>query len=89
MTMSEFSNILGITGVILIVGAYFMTQLERVTAKDLSYLLANLIGALLITVSLLYHWNLASFVIEMFWISISLYGLHKWHSIRRRSSNNN
>jgi hypothetical protein len=35
----------------------------------------NTIGAILILISLYYDWNLASFVMEVIWLSLSLYGV--------------
>jgi hypothetical protein len=43
-----------------------------------------LVGALLILISLLYNFNLASAIIEVFWILISLWGIVNW--FRSRSS---
>jgi hypothetical protein len=37
----------------------------------------NTLGAIMILVSLLYAWNLASFVMEVIWFSISLFGMIK------------
>jgi hypothetical protein len=42
------------------------------------YPAANLVGAALILVSLCRKPNLPAFIIEVFWVTISLYGLFKW-----------
>ena len=65
----------GITGDIFIIGAYFLLQLGKVSAKNLLYLLLNLFGALFIIFSLIFEWNLAAFTIETAWVLISIYGL--------------
>ncbi|CDZ76086.1 hypothetical protein BN59_00350 [Legionella massiliensis] len=75
--MQELSNYVGIIGVTLVLGAYFFSQTGRVTFESLGYLLSNLFGSLLITFSLIYHWNLSSFLIELAWCSISIMGLIK------------
>ena len=79
-----FSDIIGLTGTALVVLAYFLLQLERLDPKGLSYNLINLAGAGLLLISLTYTFNLASFVIEIFWITASLLGLWKW--LGRRAS---
>ncbi|QNE04338.1 CBU_0592 family membrane protein [Croceicoccus marinus] len=43
----------------------------------------NLAGAALLTISLLYHLNLASLVLEGFWASIAIWGL--WKAFRKRT----
>lgn len=65
----------GTGGVVLILVAYFLVQTERWSGQSLGYSVVNLIGSLLITVSLIYQFNLSSFIIEVAWISISLYGI--------------
>jgi hypothetical protein len=79
-----YSDIIGMTGTALVVLAYFLLQMERLDPKGLSYNLINLTGAGLLMVSLTYTFNLASFVIEIFWIAASLLGLWKW--LGRRAS---
>lgn len=79
-----YSDIIGMTGTALVVLAYFLLQMERLDPKGLSYNLINLAGAGLLMVSLTYTFNLASFVIEIFWIAASLLGLWKW--LGRRTS---
>jgi hypothetical protein len=73
-------DIIGMSGTILVVGAFFMLQLEKLTPKSLAYNLINLTGAILLLISLCYNFNLASFVIELFWIAASIIGLVKYYS---------
>jgi hypothetical protein len=75
---------IGVTGTALIIAAYFATQKGMVEARDWRFPFINLIGALLILVSLMADWNLAGFVMEVFWVAISLYGLVR--ARRARSS---
>jgi hypothetical protein len=74
---------IGMLGTLLVVGAYYLLQLERTDPKGLTYNLINLLGAILLLISLYFHFNLASFVIEIFWIAASLIGL--WKYLRRQS----
>jgi phosphatidylglycerophosphate synthase len=52
-------DLIGIFGVIVIILAYVLLQLEKIDTKDLLFSLLNTLGAFLIIVSLLYDWNLA------------------------------
>lgn len=76
-------DILGVTGSLIIIVAYFATQQGWVHASDWRFPFANLIGAALILVSLMVAWNLAAFVMEIFWLAISIYGLARCASARR------
>ena len=66
---------IGLLGVGAILSAYFLLQASRMKVTDLRYSVLNGVGALLILYSLLFNWNTASVVIEIFWFSISLYGV--------------
>jgi predicted membrane protein len=79
------TDIIGLTGVACVLSGYFLLQIEKVKSDGLGYLLLNLFGALLLIVSLMVTFNLASFVIEICWLSISLFGLVKWALKRRRA----
>ncbi len=70
-----WSDLVGTVGVSFILIAYFLLQTEKVRFNGYRYLLLNAVGSALITVSLFYTFNFASFVIECFWLTISLYGL--------------
>lgn len=72
-------DLVGTSGVILILVAYFLLLSERLTSRSLSYSVLNLIGAALITVSLMFEFNLSAFIIEVFWIAASAYGI--WRSL--------
>ncbi|MCX6061601.1 MAG: hypothetical protein NT103_05050 [Campylobacterales bacterium] len=67
-------DIIGITGVLIIVLAYILMQIDRMDAKGFLFSLLNTIGAIFILISLLYDWNLASFVMEVIWLTLSFYG---------------
>jgi len=66
---------LGLIGVLALLIAYFFVSTGRWASDSLIYQLYNLIGALLILYSLLFHWNLSAFVIEAAWVLISLIGI--------------
>ncbi|MGY5450369.1 CBU_0592 family membrane protein [Agarivorans sp. MS3-6] len=75
---SIFADIVGLLGTALVVGAFFLLQLERLNPKQLSYNLMNLSGAILLLISLCINFNLASFIIELFWIGASVVGIVKY-----------
>lgn len=78
--MNGLVDAIGLLGVGLILSAYFLLQASRMKVTDLRYSILNGVGALLILYSLLYNWNTASVVIEIFWFSISLYGvIRRWN----------
>ena len=68
----------GNVGVALMVLGYLLLQAEKVRSSDLSYSLMNGIGALLVLISLLYRFNLSAFLVEAFWLLISIYSLIKF-----------
>jgi hypothetical protein len=72
------TDIIGIAGVACVLAAYLLLQLEKVQGDGLIYLLLNLTGACLLIVSLMVTFNLASFIIEICWMAISLFGLGKY-----------
>ena len=68
-------DVIGFAGAAAIVAAYFANQQRWLSSEDWRYPFANLVGACLILVSLLYEWNFPSVVMETFWAAISLYGM--------------
>jgi hypothetical protein len=74
VTLSWF-DLAGFIGVVLIVIAYLLLQLNKLSSSAPSYSLLNAIGALMVIISLLFDFNLAAFLMEAFWFLISLLGL--------------
>ncbi|AMO72450.1 CBU_0592 family membrane protein [Sphingorhabdus sp. M41] len=80
------ANVIGIMGSISVVFAYGY-NVHAETVNPFVYNGANLLGAVLLTISLLVHFNLASFLLEMVWITIAVSGLWKAyrHGARQQS----
>jgi len=76
-------DLLGIIGVVLIVATYMLLQLEKLSATSFLYSAANGFGASLILVSLIYDFNLSAFIIEAFWLLISIFGIMRYFSRNR------
>ena len=70
-------DLVGNIGVTLILIAYLLLQLKRIKSEQLLYSLMNGIGAILIIVSLIFDFNLSAFIIEFFWLLISIFGIFK------------
>lgn len=81
----EWFDVFGTLGVVLIIITYAGVQSRRMIATSLSYSVLNLVGAGMIIVSLVFNFNFASFVIEIFWILISLWGILNWFRFRQKS----
>ncbi|SLN14014.1 hypothetical protein TRL7639_00189 [Falsiruegeria litorea R37] len=79
--MSDFLSTLswpdavGTLGTLIIALAYFATQMRYLNSDDLLFPLVNLLGALLLIYSLSHNFNLASVLMEGFWIIISIVGI--------------
>ena len=70
-------DLVGNVGVLLMVTAYLLLQLEKLSSSAVSYLWLNAVGATLVIISLKFRFNLSAFLMEAFWLLISLYGLTK------------
>ena len=76
--MITLPDIIGLCGVALLITTYGLLQFDRIDPKGFWYSFNNMCVAILVTVSLVYNFNLASMVIELFWFLLSVYGLWKW-----------
>jgi len=84
MTIELTANIIGMLGTLLVVGTYFLMQINKLDPKGMLFNVANLLGAIFLLLSLLVHFNLASFVIELFWITASLIGIYNSWRLKTR-----
>lgn len=77
----------GLLGVLMILVAYAGAAMDRLDPKQPISLLANLIGAGLILLSLLTaDYNLSATVMEGAWALVSLVGLVRWAMGRARKA---
>lgn len=78
----HWHDFVGNLGVFLVLLSYFLLQLGRIESSGIRYSIMNAAGAVLICVSLYYSFNLSSFIIEICWFSISVYGIYRYWSNR-------
>jgi hypothetical protein len=71
-------DVVGSIGVGLIILTYVALQIEKIRSEMLLYSLLNAVGATLILISLVYSFNFAAFIVEFFWVLISIYGVVKY-----------
>ena len=79
----DIYTVIGFVGMACIIAAYAYLTLQ---AQPNPFILhgTNLVGAVLLTVSLLVHMNLPSLVLEGFWAAIAMFGLAK--AVRSRGT---
>ena len=77
-----FVDAIGSFGALIVVAAYFATQMRMMNSDDLAFPMVNLIGSILIVFSLMQNFNLASMLIEGFWIIISVIGIIQYFRLR-------
>ena len=75
ITDLQWHDWLGSLGVLIIVAAYLWLQIGRIAGQNVVFSGANLLGSMLILVSLYFDFNFSAALIEIFWIVISLFGL--------------
>ena len=77
-----FLDLVGLLGAALLMIAYLMLQLNKLSSDGLAYSLLNAIGAGLIVLSLLGNFNLSAFIIEVFWVLISFVGIYRYFRLK-------
>ncbi|MCL5260607.1 MAG: hypothetical protein M1561_02840 [Gammaproteobacteria bacterium] len=73
----QIYNSLGLFGVFLILVAYFLLQIEKIKSSGMAYALYNIIGSVLILVSLYDKPNIPAIIMELAWTAISIYSVIK------------
>lgn len=75
--MDWFPDTIGCLGTIMILVTYILLQTRKLDAHTMLFSFLNLVGALMILISLLYSWNLAAVAMEIAWATISGFGIFK------------
>lgn len=78
-------DLFGNIGVILIISAYLLLQINKVSSNDILYSIMNLSGASFVILSLIEDFNLSAFIIEVFWVAISMIGIYNYFFKKTRS----
>jgi hypothetical protein len=73
-----FYDFVGTVGTIIIIVTYLLLQFGKIKSETLAYSLLNAVGAALIVTSLIYNFNFSAFIVEFFWLLISLFGIGKY-----------
>jgi hypothetical protein len=81
-----FPDIIGLAGTTGVVVAYGLLQTGVLKPESLIYSGVNAFASGLLLVSLFFDFNLASLVLQIVWILISLYGMAKTLRARSRAS---
>jgi hypothetical protein len=71
-------DVVGSVGTAIIILTYVVLQTGKIRSEQLSYSLLNAAAAALIIVSLYFNFNLPAFIVEFFWLLISLFGIGKY-----------
>lgn len=74
-TLYDFVGSLGV-GIIIL--TYILLQSGKIKSENLFYSILNAAGASLIIISLIKDFNFPSFIVEFFWVLISIYGIVKY-----------
>ncbi len=69
------ANVAGVGGALLICSLYLLNQMGRLSTSNWRFPAGNLLGSVMVFLSLLETFNLPSVLIELFWSAISVFGL--------------
>jgi multidrug transporter EmrE-like cation transporter len=77
-------DVIGLIGVIAYLSAYGLLQMGILKVEDARYALLNGVGAIAILYSLIFNFNLPSFITQMAWLILTIIGYVRLR-LRRRS----
>ncbi len=85
---AEVYQAVGVAGFVLYMLSYFLLQIGKIEGSGNAYILMNLSAASFVLVSLVHNFNLASALIQISWIFISLIGLIRFNLVKHSLSAN-
>ena len=75
-------DFVGNVGVVILMIAYLLLQLNKLRSDDLAYSLLNAVGAILIVLSLTVNFNFSAMLMEVFWVLISFVGIYRYFRLK-------
>lgn len=84
--LAKTADPVGISGVVVLLTAYFLLSTNRLSSQSLKYQFCNLFGAVSVLYSLMFTFNLSSVVIEICWTIVSLIGIYRIVSDRKKEN---
>lgn len=76
-------EIIGLLGAFIYTAAYVFAAYDWITSHSPLYYFMNMAAALMVLISLVAHYNLASVVIQVFFVTVSVVGI--WRHIGREN----
>ncbi|HNZ02995.1 MAG TPA: hypothetical protein PKK50_02515 [Myxococcota bacterium] len=83
--MTILPSIIGMIGAAMILTAYLLLQIGKMTTEGLWYTIVNLVGSLMILFSLFFDFNLPALFIEVVWITVSVIALARHFARNHRN----
>lgn len=81
----QILEVVGVAGFLFYMLSYALLQLGKISGQCYTYTLLNMLAASLVLVSLFNQFNLASALIQISWIAISIVGVFRlWSGGRKR-----
>ena len=71
-------DLIGNIGAIVLVSTHYTLTAQKIDSKGFIYSAANLLAAILLTISLVDKPNISSLVIQIFWSLTSIYGIYQY-----------
>ena len=79
----HWSDFIGLSGMLLLVSTFFLLQTDRIDPKGFYYSFFNLLVAVFLGINLYYKPVLANIVLEIFWATMSCWGMYKWYKAKQ------
>ena len=79
----HWSDFIGLSGMLLLVSTFFLLQTDRIDPKGFYYSFFNLLVALFLGINLYYKPVIANIVLEIFWATMSCWGMYKWYKANK------
>lgn len=83
--MEVISNYIGLAGGITVVIAYLLLSAGSITSHGLAYPVMNILGSVGLLVSLVWHFNIASVIVNTVWVIIGIFGLWRRRQMLKKA----